>query len=77
MSEQSLAPESSAKPGRVNLHHSHPHLTFMMLVGLPFLLLFVWFWFYVFFPQDRDLTTSENRCQEQMFPDAVLFLFFI
>lgn len=67
MSEQRLAPKCSAKAGRVNLHHSHPLLTFMMLVGLPFLLLFVWV--YVFSPQDRkqkirlpQKTDVKNRC---------------
>lgn len=60
----------SAKSGRVNLHHSHPLLTFMRLVGLTFLLLFVWF--YVFPPpKTENQIASENRCQEQMFPDAV------
>lgn len=36
MSEQRLAPESSAKV--VNLHHNHTTLTFMMMVDLPFFL---------------------------------------
>lgn len=70
ISEQRLAPKCSAKAGRVNLHHSHPLLTFMMLVGLPFLLLFVWF--YVFPPpKTENQIASEKRCQGQMFPDAV------
>lgn len=38
MSEQRLAPESSAKVVRVNLHHNHTSLTFMMMVDLPLFL---------------------------------------
>lgn len=71
MSEQRLAPESSAKTVRVNLHHNHTLLTIMMMVDLPFFLTISLVLVLGVFPQDRDLTTSENRCREQMFPDAV------
>lgn len=72
MSEQRLAPKCSAKAGRVNLHHSHPLLTFMMLVGLPFFIIICLG--LCFFPprqKTENQIASENRCQEQMFPDAV------